>query len=843
MKEESVIMRIKKISKITTSILFVMFIIAASVTGSSNAWFNAISDVTNTFTAGTVLIEAGEPAGDPEGMLEIRGLSSEGCSEVELTVTNTGTKYAYVRAIFDGKWRAAYHQNTATVTASYQNSSGVDVNISSSDSTHYIDGTYTGDGTEPSFGTISPSSWFTATDSTLPLLIEPSFPVYFENGVPVSSAASGDIVFTGEPLSGSLLKQVADIGLQSFSLTSTSTGPPIVDGLFYGDGDDQLYTLIGVGEYGSKVYYYMHETAPGDVDNNRYILYGVMVVDRNFNDNAFDGDRKNPTDNSTYMGSAGWSDAWGGKARSFFALTNSEYVTFNLKVDGNTYEWGQYYAAENNNLLPESQDWAKGAIFDSNVPLSLSLTSASSIIWNMNNSVWANEGYVIQSNGDWKSPYVDEFPDDVTKVDGYPYPVSEPITFNYLYQWEWPMVYEFSVDLTDVLGVSKTIEILTGLSHHSPSKIDGEDEENYTSLDWGDLPSSSYNTLMSQNGPRHNIVIGGAYLGTPPDPELDGPLNSDALGDDLNGTDDEDGIDFLTPFVSGSTAQIRVTAGTAGYLSAWIDFNGDGNLTPVELISSTGVVGDLPLSGPGVHILNIEVPDNIEVAVNIYSRWRYTNESGQGGNSLTGLAETGEIEDYLYINLEPGITIEKFVSLNDGISWELANEEPFPLLLEGNVPIFKFVITNTGLIPLYVSGVDDTVFEIDISDVDNLTPLVVGGSVDIFYPNEEGNWGGEDWKAYLNVETGDVSVTLCENPNGDWVLHDGYFYYTQPLASGASTSVLCVEICPLGVDPEFMGIEIIYLKAYTEAVQASNDAINDVWFGGSEPPIDFIPKP
>ena len=38
---------------------------------------------------------------------------------------------------------------------------------------------------------------------------------------------------------------------------------------------------------------------------------------------------------------------------------------------------------------------------------------------------------------------------------------------------------------------------------------------------------------------------------------------------------DEDGVVFSTPLVAGTTATIEVTASTAGFLNAWIDFNND----------------------------------------------------------------------------------------------------------------------------------------------------------------------------------------------------------------------------------------------------------------------------
>ena len=69
----------------------------------------------------------------------------------------------------------------------------------------------------------------------------------------------------------------------------------------------------------------------------------------------------------------------------------------------------------------------------------------------------------------------------------------------------------------------------------------------YKNLDFGDAPdplystAGEYPTLLANDGARHNI--GGPYLGSiAPDAETDGQPDADALGDDNNGIDDEDGV-------------------------------------------------------------------------------------------------------------------------------------------------------------------------------------------------------------------------------------------------------------------------------------------------------------
>ena len=66
-----------------------------------------------------------------------------------------------------------------------------------------------------------------------------------------------------------------------------------------------------------------------------------------------------------------------------------------------------------------------------------------------------------------------------------------------------------------------------------------------------------------------------------------------ADGDDLDGNDDEDGIQLLTPMVPGYEACIEATvnmpalpAGITAYLQGWIDFNGNGSFEQEERIIS-----------------------------------------------------------------------------------------------------------------------------------------------------------------------------------------------------------------------------------------------------------------
>ena len=151
------------------------------------------------------------------------------------------------------------------------------------------------------------------------------------------------------------------------------------------------------------------------------------------------------------------------------------------------------------------------------------------------------------------------------------------------------------------------------------------------------------------------MVPGGAFLGAAVDPETDGVSTDDADGDDASAVSDEDGVVFLSPFKAGVPAEIRVTAGSAGYLSAFFDTQQTGVLTPGTLVSSTGPAAlatgamlDIYIPAAGVYTLSVSVSGS--AFSTFAARFRFTNEAGQGGASPSGLALTGEIEDYIINN-------------------------------------------------------------------------------------------------------------------------------------------------------------------------------------------------
>jgi hypothetical protein len=94
-------------------------------------------------------------------------------------------------------------------------------------------------------------------------------------------------------------------------------------------------------------------------------------------------------------------------------------------------------------------------------------------------------------------------------------------------------------------------------------------------MDFGDAPES-YQTLLTNNGARHRVVSG-IRLGANEDFEPDGQPDPGANGDDVAGTDDDDGVFWNTPVRAGQTATVSVVASTNGLLNAWVDFDRNGS--------------------------------------------------------------------------------------------------------------------------------------------------------------------------------------------------------------------------------------------------------------------------
>ena len=184
------------------------------------------------------------------------------------------------------------------------------------------------------------------------------------------------------------------------------------------------------------------------------------------------------------------------------------------------------------------------------------------------------------------------------------------------------------------------------------------DEPLPVKYDWGDAPDGvaapGYPTLAANNGARHVPV--GPWLGDTadmPDSEADGQPDLSALGDDTNGSDDENGAS-IPPLVQGESAVATVEVnGGGGVLQAWIDFDADQVWESAEKIFD-GFLAD------GIHLLAFTVPATAPPG-QTFARLRI---STTGGLDPNGPALDGEVEDQVVLIEEP-VKNEKWCQLPD----------------------------------------------------------------------------------------------------------------------------------------------------------------------------------
>ncbi|MFZ2285479.1 MAG: gliding motility-associated C-terminal domain-containing protein [Bacteroidales bacterium] len=153
--------------------------------------------------------------------------------------------------------------------------------------------------------------------------------------------------------------------------------------------------------------------------------------------------------------------------------------------------------------------------------------------------------------------------------------------------------------------------------------------------DYGDAPASY--------GSAYHVITNYPYLRTRGDGEAGSQHSDEANGDDLNGTDDEDGVtipDLKQGVTVNFPVRTVVSSFAAAYLSVWIDWNGDGDFADKD----ERMADNIRMSpGTSTYNLSVPVPADAIASRPTFARFRI----GPRVSSPTSAASSGEVEDYM----------------------------------------------------------------------------------------------------------------------------------------------------------------------------------------------------
>ena len=157
--------------------------------------------------------------------------------------------------------------------------------------------------------------------------------------------------------------------------------------------------------------------------------------------------------------------------------------------------------------------------------------------------------------------------------------------------------------------------------------------------DVGDAP-------ISYGNPTHTIA--GIRMGAAVDADSGLLNNATATGDDVNNTDDEDGVTLSPLLPIGETTIVPVSIQNAsGVLNAWFDWNADGDFNDAgeQMVSDQAVA-------TGTVNLNIAVPAGAVIGPT-FARFRVCTSSAASApldncNTPVSTVQSGEVEDYQF---------------------------------------------------------------------------------------------------------------------------------------------------------------------------------------------------
>ncbi|MEP6647289.1 MAG: GEVED domain-containing protein, partial [Saprospiraceae bacterium] len=198
------------------------------------------------------------------------------------------------------------------------------------------------------------------------------------------------------------------------------------------------------------------------------------------------------------------------------------------------------------------------------------------------------------------------------------------------------------------------------------NEASGEDTHLIISIQFPSFIESDYGDAPATYGaPGHSLSCNTIKIGALLDAEAASAPTTLANGDDIAGSDDEDGIATMPVLMNGTqTFSVTVSnvlnnTGSAGILYGWVDLNSDGQFSVGEL-ASIAVPSNIAASNKTLTWTNVPVSG---AAANHYLRIRLTTNSLSDDPGTAAVderstvgASNGEIEDYRAIGLNCPVT-------------------------------------------------------------------------------------------------------------------------------------------------------------------------------------------
>jgi len=275
--------------------------------------------------------------------------------------------------------------------------------------------------------------------------------------------------------------------------------------------------------------------------------------------------------------------------------------------------------------------------------------------------------------------------------------------------------------LTSVASTYARFRVSTagGLSPDGPAD-DGEIEDYLVAIigvDFGDAPANAdtgfggdYPVDQIVDGARHTVGSTVTHrLGALIDIDPDGQALLNSLGDDNDGTDDEDGVAFNAPIVvsaAGSTiSSLTISTYGAGYLSAWMDFDQNAVWTNEATATGEEVISNMLVGTSSTLVADdyaITLPAGADPGVS-YLRVRFCSASGDC-DEPTGLSANGEVEDYQVALVDGDLNYTPSVSMADIVFDTIEVDGLNTCFVDSSGPTDVFCIPTSSLVNPVITG-------------------------------------------------------------------------------------------------------------------------------------------